>query len=391
MLGAELRDGALLFARDGERIDPPAGAAHGPLWVALAPPPPTLALGEVLGTLRAAGHVVQGFVDRAALLAAATGLSTQLAVLDLSRQQLSVSMVAVDDSTASLRRQVPLPGGEQALHLAWLELAASTLVQQTRFDPLHDQRREAQLRGQLPALAALAQHEGQASCEVDTGSARLSLTLTRDQFAAAAARVLQPLAAALQALSAASEDCTLLVPAALPDIPGMDAALASARFSRALRFADDLAARAASLLPPPGSLAASGAVSYRTQLPRFAAPMQQQLSPLLLAGAGPQVMATHVVYQGQVLPISAPGLVVGREPDGAHVLRLPAGAAGVSRRHCTLRQDGLRAQVIDHSTHGSFVDGMRVRGRALLAAGSVLRVGEPGIELQLVALHPGAV
>jgi hypothetical protein len=29
---------------------------------------------------------------------------------------------------------------------------------------------------------------------------------------------------------------------------------------------------------------------------------------------------------------------------------------------------------------------VRVRGRALLTAGSVLRLGEPGIELQLVAL-----
>jgi pSer/pThr/pTyr-binding forkhead associated (FHA) protein len=51
-----------------------------------------------------------------------------------------------------------------------------------------------------------------------------------------------------------------------------------------------------------------------------------------------------------------------------------------------LRREGGRSQVIDHSSHGSFLDGARVRGRALLPAGSTLKLGEPGIELALVAL-----
>src|SRR5690606_39396012 len=46
------------------------GAAAEPWWVALSPPAQREVPGELLRQLRAAGHLVQGFVDRTALLAA---------------------------------------------------------------------------------------------------------------------------------------------------------------------------------------------------------------------------------------------------------------------------------------------------------------------------------
>ena len=69
------------------------------------------------------------------------------------------------------------------------------------------------------------------------------------------------------------------------------------------------------------------------------------------------------------------------------LLLLPEGVAGLSRRHCTLRRERGRTQVVDHSQYGSFLDGARVRGRAFLVAGSTLRLGTPGVELPLVALQ----
>jgi pSer/pThr/pTyr-binding forkhead associated (FHA) protein len=79
-------------------------------------------------------------------------------------------------------------------------------------------------------------------------------------------------------------------------------------------------------------------------------------------------------------------VVLGRDPAES-ALPLPDGIAGLSRRHCTLRSEAGRSQIIDHSSHGSWLDGVRVRGRALLPAGSLLRLGEPGIELQLIAMQ----
>ena len=112
------------------------------------------------------------------------------------------------------------------------------------------------------------------------------------------------------------------------------------------------------------------------------------LVPLQLRGQQPEAMATHVVYRGRALALTPAGIVLGRDA-GESALQLPEGVAGLSRRHCTLRREGGRSQIIDHSSHGSWLNGSRVHGRALLPAGSTLRLGRPGVELQLVALEGG--
>jgi hypothetical protein len=370
---------------DNERL-PPVEGADG--WFALAPPQDVAALGELLAQLRANGHAVRGFVDRAALLAAWLDLPAPLVVLELSRARLSISVASRDATTASLLRHVSLPGGERALTAAWLELARATLVQQTRFDPLHSQRHELQLRSGLPRLAAEAERSGQASLTVDAATGTLVLTLTRDQLAAAAAPVLRPLAVALQALAAANGAGTLLVPATLRDIPGCDAALADGHFARLLQLDTGLTARALRLLPVESAVP-TGAVPYRTQLPLLAgAAPSVGLAPLQLRGQQAEAMATHVVYRGRALALTPAGIVLGRDV-GESALPLPEGVAGLSRRHCTLRREEGRSQIIDHSSHGSWLNGARVRGRALLPAGSTLRLGRPGVELQLVALEGG--
>jgi hypothetical protein len=363
----------------------PESAADG-FWVAVPPQQEGPELGESLRQLRAAGFAVQGFVDRAALVVAWLQQPGSSALLDLSRHSLSISVAVNDGSMVALRRTVRLAGGETALRDAWVNLAASTIVQQTRFDPLHDQRQETQLRERLPSLAAQAQRTGQGHCTIDAGGNELPLTLTRDQLVAVSSGWLQSLAITLQSLSAGMDDCALLVPQSLLDIPGISDALAAARFTAVFSIADGAAARAASLLPA-ANVAASGGVQYLMRVPVFAtAPDLEARVPLQLRDGSGAIAATHVIYNGRALSIPAGGLAIGRDPGDAAALRLPEGIAGLSRRHCTLRHDGARTQVVDHSSFGSFVDGVRVRGRALLTAGSVLRLGEPGIELQLVAL-----
>lgn len=40
--------------------------------------------------------------------------------------------------------------------------------------------------------------------------------------------------------------------------------------------------------------------------------------------------------------------------------------------------------MLDHSTYGTFVNDERVGGRVVLQAGDVLRLGAPGVSLQLI-------
>jgi hypothetical protein len=250
---------------------------------------------------------------------------------------------------------------------------------------LHDLRHEAALRAALPDLVAAAMREGQAGQRIDAAGRELTLVLTRDQLEAACAPMLRPLAAALQTLAAGIPEARLLVAESLADMPGMDAVLDGAHLSGVLVVPPGSAARAASVLTAQPILA-SGSVQYLTRVPL---PQSHDATPLPMRqgrDAQPSLMATHVVYRGRAVPITSEGLVLGREPAGARELRLPDGIAGLSRRHCTLLRERGRTQIVDHSSFGSYLDGARVNGRAFLAAGTVLRLGTPGVELALVAL-----
>ena len=68
-------------------------------------------------------------------------------------------------------------------------------------------------------------------------------------------------------------------------------------------------------------------------------------------------------------------------------IELAGPTAGVSRAHCSIFVSEGRVVVEDHSTYGSFLNGERVDGTATLEAGDRLRLGSPGIELQLIAVE----
>jgi pSer/pThr/pTyr-binding forkhead associated (FHA) protein len=111
-------------------------------------------------------------------------------------------------------------------------------------------------------------------------------------------------------------------------------------------------------------------------------------SGALVAGQGPEslIPGASTVGRAPELPnIDAPVAGVG----SSHVARyitLSDGLAGVSRRHCTFVRDGDELVLLDHSTFGTYVNGERVRERVRVHAGDRVRLGEPGVELALIAV-----
>ena len=75
---------------------------------------------------------------------------------------------------------------------------------------------------------------------------------------------------------------------------------------------------------------------------------------------------------GQHFVVSPVGLKIGRSAPADIVLADPR----VSRSHCLVELAGDDLKITDlNSTNGTFVDGERVEGEAMLAVGSLLRVG----------------
>lgn len=361
-----------------------------PAWIALSQRFDVAAMGECLSVLRAAGIGVAGFVDSAAAIVAWLGLTSPALVLDFGLQQSTLTLVAPGDSGVHLRRASHVDFGMLDLLERWLALAAEAMVKRTRFDPLHDARQEQQLFDLLPAAAAAAQLQGEVLLRMPAAGGEIEVQLSRDQFVTAVAPLQALLLRALQELRPAGRRYSLLAPQPLLQWPGFAAQLGAAGASEVLGLPDGMAACAASSLPA-AAAAGAASVQYLTRLPRAAHVRSLADAGVIRAGGaeatGAPRAATHVLYQGRARAIDADGLVLGREPcDSPRTLRLADGIAGLSRRHCTLLRVDDASFIIDHSTHGSFLDGEPVAGRAPLHAGSVLRLGTPGIELPLLAI-----
>ena len=80
---------------------------------------------------------------------------------------------------------------------------------------------------------------------------------------------------------------------------------------------------------------------------------------------------------GERFVVTSTGLKIGR--TGPSDLILPH--AGVSREHCLVQLSGEKLRVTDlNSTNGTFIDNDRIEGSAILAVGSILRVGNVLLE-----------
>ena len=94
---------------------------------------------------------------------------------------------------------------------------------------------------------------------------------------------------------------------------------------------------------------------------------------------------THLLYGGTAYPITSEPFVLGvAVPADGRGMNLTGATAGISRSHCSVLRREDRVVIRDHSSHGSFLNGQRVEGEAELDAGDRLRLGSPGIELQLI-------
>jgi hypothetical protein len=358
------------------------------------------ALGRLLAVFRAVPLPVGAFVDAAALATAALGLRDGAAiVVELGLHHVAATRVDVQGGEARRRSaRLRTRGGLLALRESWLQLVSEAMVLKTRFDPLHEAATEQRLYDQLDAVAGRAARDGSAAIGLSIGSGegavRHEVVLTRDQFAARGETLYRELVAMLHELRPAGAGVALVAPARLGGLPGLRELLSAEFRGCELRLLPDgfLARAAARLaLPTDEAAVARGAVPLRRGVPCFDAPPDGGDDPVAverLGAAGDGAAAerpTHLLWSGRALPLTGAAIEIGRTPAEGGIA-LPEGLAGVSRLHCTVRDDAGAIVLVDHSRHGTFVNGERVAGRARLRAGDRLRIGDPGVELALIAV-----
>jgi hypothetical protein len=380
---------ALVVAELSRRLSQHAPGDGRRLWLTAPANAEARGLGSLLAITQTLSLPVDGFVDSAAVSAAALGLDRNAIALELGLHHAAATSIDCEGGRVRRRRAtVANRGGLIELYQAWLELISKAMVKRTRFDPLHDAPTEQQLFDSLPRLASEVGETGSVTASVSKGTERFEVELSRDQFAQSAQPITREIVRLLHELRPAGASLALIIPSTIARLPGLRDELEQFAGCEIFGVPDGFAAAAASLLELPDRTAEEP-IRLLRQLPAEARPaLAESVSREMLGqrrtGAPPP---SHVLWNGQAYALTGTeALVVGRAPGVLRALSLSEGLAGVSRRHCTFIRDGDELILLDHSSFGTFVNGERVAERVRVYAGDRVRVGEPGVELSLIAV-----
>jgi hypothetical protein len=345
-------------------------------------------LGLLLGVVGETGVTVAGLVDAGLAAGSLDAVKARVLHLDLELHQALLTVLEyTGGDRPGLKRaryEIAQRRGVLALQQAWMKLIAEEFVRKTRFDPLHEASSEQHLFDQLPAWLAQLDTQSPLTLTMQFGDRSLEIELTREQFIAAAESHYTDLLALVQDARTAGVAIELRLSHRIAALPGL-----RERFEALRDCAVDVLPQGAAAL---GALkyaaairrpAESLALVYHLPTPRLAG----EETSTHVEATPPPMRPTHVLFQGRAWRISEQPLAVGWSLNGAaRALTLPSAAPGVSRSHCTLVRRNGSVIVEDHSTYGSFVNEERVVGRTVLTVGDRLRLGSPGVTLELIQL-----
>ena len=317
----------------------------------------------------------------------------ELLNLDAGLYGLTLSRIRQSGSAAlgelpGDRERFPTLGMEPLLRLG-METLARRFVECSRFDPLHDSATEQALFDQLPGWLARLARDAEVRVELAARSGTFGAVIQSADFRARVARACEPLLQKLRARIAERGPHVLQVHHRLADLPGLLDAL--------LRLPDTAVhvlapgAAAAGLAGRAGGLLqAGGGPAVITELPWDEGPAD---TPAVATGMAPPVAAnlpTHLLAGHRAYRLGDGPFRIGTElGPGEAGVALEPGLRGLSRQHCTLRRENGALFVFDHSRFGTWLNGHRIEGAALVQPGDVLTLGSPPVELRLLAEDTG--
>jgi len=346
-------------------------------------------LALTMGVAAAAELPLTGFADAAAAAASISGAHGHVIHVDMLLHQAVVTAVEVGEVARRGRYEVVPKAGIATLQEAWLSLIGRRFISDTRFDPLHNANDEQALFDALPGWLTRLASEERMDVEMSLGEDTHRISVSREELGLEAQAVLDNLVARVRRLRRAGQSSTILLSDRVGHLPGIAERLSEFYECEILACAPGAAAFAAAEHAPLWE-GGSDATTILRSLPVLEPALVGAFAPTPVAQARPAAPApppTHVLYRGQAHALRAQPLVIGLDPgNGPDRLQVFGARAGISRIHCSLQRSPAGAVVIDHSRYGTWLNDESVAGRAPLHAGDRLRLGSPGLMLELIAL-----
>ncbi len=341
-------------------------------------------LGLFLGIAHELGVPVVGLVDAAV---AATRREYRGAVpvhVDLSLHATSLSRLKQSGQVQLDRSEVIDNSGMLALYDAWIRVISDAFVKQSRFDPLHTAETEQLLLDRLGEWLASASANDTVALEIEYRGIAHGAEIESLHLISAAAPVYQRIASQLRAIYRAEETPAIQLSDRAARMPGL---------------ADMLAARVGGdiFLLEPGATArglltrcrdmqrGDSGVTLIRQLPWDQSPVTIERDETPVVAGQP----THLLFGNTAYAIGRRALVMGSQPAGGERwIELGGDMPGVSRRHCSIERKSGQCIVQDFSRYGTFLNGHKIDGSAVLQVGDLIRLGSPGHEFRVIMTEP---
>ena len=338
-------------------------------------------LGLFLGVAAETGFQVGAMVDAAV---AATRREYAGAVpvhIDISLHATMLSRLA-QPGRVQLEKSEVLDGcGTYALFDAWLKVIAEAFVQQSRFDPLHTAETEQMLVDRLGRWLAAAASSDAVPMQIEYNGTEYEATVESLQMIAAASPIYQAIASTLRSLYRADDVPALQITDRAARLPGLADTL-QARVGGEIYVLEPGATARGALGRLQDATAEGGSIALQKQLPWDQASVA---APTAETSTGNGGVPTHILFGDTAWAIGGSALTIGSEQSNdGRLMLLDSEMPGVSRRHCAVRAVKGQAVIEDFSRYGTFLNGHRIDGTAVLQVGDSVQVGTPGYEFRLI-------
>lgn len=289
-------------------------------------------LALLLGIAQALDLKVAGLVDSSVAQLASCAPAGRYVVVDMHRHHVSLSTVEVGTQVTRLEFHDIEQVGLARIEAAALDLIASALLGQARFDALHEARSAQQLHEQLPRwLAQAAQHK-EVAVDLDYHGQRFSARVASRDFVHVTSMVLATVCEHLPANAQALASATLAA------LPGALDHLAPARALPVDAGYRGIAEHRLALG------AGQDGVCYVTQLPAARAPRFdhdiETITRSTSIRAASHVLAGHAAHALTAIPLYLHA--DGRVANAAHGASC---AIALQGEHTVLRVNGVETRI----------------------------------------------
>ncbi len=336
-------------------------------------------LGLFLGICNELSIPVASLVDAAVAATRRQYVDAAPVHVDLSLHTTLMTRIGQEGQAQMQKAELVEAAGLSHLYDAWIRTLAEAFVQQSRFDPLHTADTEQLLFDRLPGWLANASAGGTITVGVEYRGIEHTADIEALALVSAAAPVYQRIVSQLRTLCRADETPAIQLSDRAASLPGL-ADMLKARVGGEV-FLLETGAAARGALKRTREHTPGGGVSLVRQLPWDQAPVEVGGDAQTPAGGRP----THVLFGNTAYAINGKPLNLGSQPaQGERHIEFPEAMPGMSRKHCSLAVENGQCVVRDHSRYGTFLNGHRFDGSAVLQVGDLIRVGTPGFELRLI-------